>query len=1068
MQSWVESLRASFMPTIRSRGKKYFENNRVDLKQASEKAIEATVNGTIAYNVFLKHDGSNDIGISCSCPFFRQGYPCKHLWAAILAADRFLNNQSAGKKKKKNPKKLAKHKKKDWRNLFNEEGWNNEVVETPWSKGTGVFKLFYRLLLVEEGAFLTAFEQYIKKNNTFGRTRKLKEEVIQHPGLPENDRIVLSILQTGAEDDFYDYIYGFRQSDMYENVSLSNHYLSIILPRLADTGRCEIVFSNKQKDGKILTRHTPFEGQLKFNVKDAESKKKNFLIEPVIHFGEGYSDISINDKFILFNTKPLLLLLKNRICELKGPDYEWLKKLVETGVFNVSKKEIREFTVSAEQLFAGSGLMELPDSISPEIVEVSPAPVLVVSIENTYLNGTLLFDYNGIEIDFTNKKETILDKEAWKRIIRDFKKENEFKALVIESGFEINNESNFMIEISESSYALNLLDSKDVRVEAVNRKPVSPGRITNFTVKSGVDWFDLEGGIDFGDEIVPLSRVIKAFLKGNKTIRLSSGGTGVLPEEWLKRHSTVIDMGVSIKKAKKSDERLRFHSSQALLLDSMLEKVEMVSIDEKFLETRNRIKNFSGIQRKEPVSSFKGELRSYQKDALGWFCFLEEMHFGGVLADDMGLGKTVQVLARLAELKESSTSERVPSLVVAPTSLVFNWQCESKKFVPDLRLIVYTGTKRKELLDDFQNCDLVITTYGIARIDIKELSDINFKAIILDESQAIKNASSQIARSVRLLKAEQKLCLTGTPLENHVGELWSQMEFLNPGLLGSWSAFERRFMKPVATGDEEALDSLKQLVTPFILRRTKDKVAAELPEKVENVVYCEMSKEQQDIYSSVRDHYRSSIISNVKQKGIAQSKMHVLEGLLRLRQAANHPALIGHENVESGKLNELLTLIDEAVQGGHKALVFSQFTGMLSLVRKSLDEKKIRYEYLDGRTPSNKRREKVENFQSDAKIDLFLISLKAGGVGLNLTAADYVFLVDPWWNPAVELQAVDRTHRIGQEKKVFTYKLITSGSIEEKVLKLQKDKQTVVDSIISGSQDIMKNLTAADLEVLFS
>jgi SNF2 family DNA or RNA helicase len=451
---------------------------------------------------------------------------------------------------------------------------------------------------------------------------------------------------------------------------------------------------------------------------------------------------------------------------------------------------------------------------------------------------------------------------------------------------------------------------------------------------------------------------------------------------------------------------------------------------------------------------------------LGWFAFLKRFSFGGILADDMGLGKTVQVLAWLAG--ELENGKKGPSLVVSPTSVLFNWQAEAKRFVPDLKILAYVGNNRSELIKELDQADLVITTYGLVRRDIEILKDLQFNYIILDESQAIKNSNSQIAKAVRLLRAEHRLCLTGTPLENNVGELWSQMEFLNPKLLGSRAVFDRSFAKPIAQGDKTARDILKKMVKAFLLRRNKDAVAKEILGKMEHVILCPMTDGQARIYSQVRNHYRASILATIERQGLNRSRIKILEGLLRLRQAANHPALIGEDSAGSGKLDNLMTLIKEAISGGHKALVFSQFTKMLGLIRRSLDNAGIIYEYLDGRTPQARRKDRVRCFQDNEDIKLFLISLKAGGLGLNLTAADYVFLVDPWWNPAVELQAVDRTHRIGQDKKVFTYRFITAETVEEKVLALQEKKRELVSAILSGGQDMLRQLSREDLDLLFS
>jgi superfamily II DNA or RNA helicase len=1083
MSHWTSILESSFMPLIRSRGEKYFRDKRVDVHNFSPTEVEAVVHGTTDYHTGLQIDGEHKVGITCTCPFFKQGYPCKHLWATALAADSLiaeysfsehdfdmLREVSPGKTGKKKQRRKPRGKKGEfWKELVNETVWKGGVSEEkrPDVRQPGSFMLSYKLVLSMGEILVTAYELYIKKDGKAGRERRITSGMLAHPALGENDRIILSILNSAGEQGGYDGWYTYSSGNTFEDIILSPENLAVVLPRLAETGRCRIMSEYHHGKENILCKGNPFDYNIKFRVEHGTRKKK-LSVDIVLDAEDGSNRFDFQDDITLISSEPVFFLQDNRLFRLNGPSGRWINKLHENKGFKIRKKEIREFVRQAETVMKREEAVELPDKLAPAEIEAEPSPFLVVSIGDGRITGTLHMDYDGLEIAASSPGKKILDHERWKRITRDMEAEQGFREIVEKAGFEEVAPWEFAIDTGKASEALPFLDRHGITVEAIDKKRISYGSSSKLSIRSGIDWFDLEGGIDFGGEIVPLARVVRAFLKGRKTITLGSGAIGMLPEEWLQRNFAVLEMGKAVKTGKKAGEKLRFHSSQTMLLDSMLEEMEQVSLDSKFLETRKKIQDFTGIKPEEPPVNFNGKLRGYQKDAMGWFRFLQDLGFGGILADDMGLGKTVQVLAMLAGRRAGRGKKIRPSLVVAPTTLVFNWQLECEQFVPDMKCLVYTGLNRAETFNDFDSFDLVITSYGIVRRDIKKLAEFEFDYIVLDESQAIKNSASQIAKAVRLLRCQHKLCLTGTPLENHVGELWSQMEFLNPGLLGSWSVFDRRFIKPVAAGDKKAMEMLKQLVMPFMLRRTKEKVIRELPDKVENIVRCSMSPAQADIYNGVREHYRAEIMSQVERKGMNRSKMRVLEGLLRLRQAANHPALVGHESMESGKMNELLTLVKEAVQGEHKALVFSQFTAMLRLIRIELDQQGITYEYLDGRTPVGKRQAKVQNFQNNEKTKLFLISLKAGGTGLNLTAADYVFLVDPWWNPAVELQAVDRTHRIGQTRKVFTYKLITSGTIEEKVLQLQEKKRDVVNSIMSGSRDIMKELTAADLELLFS
>jgi SNF2 family DNA or RNA helicase len=437
---------------------------------------------------------------------------------------------------------------------------------------------------------------------------------------------------------------------------------------------------------------------------------------------------------------------------------------------------------------------------------------------------------------------------------------------------------------------------------------------------------------------------------------------------------------------------------------------------------------------------------------------------GGCLADDMGLGKTIQVLALLMDRRKNQ-SEKHPSLIVVPKSLLFNWHQECTRFTPQLSVLEYTGMDREALRAQFEANDVVLTTYGTLRRDIMHLKDTRFDYVVLDEAQTIKNSGSQVAKASRLLQANNRVALSGTPIENHLGDLWSIFEFLNPGMLGRSSIF-----KSYANDSEDVStrNLLSSALRPFILRRTKKEVASELPDKLEQTIYCDMGADQQRLYNELRDHYRSSLLGMVQKQGLGKSKMHVLEALLRLRQAACHPFLLdkGTAGDGSAKTDVLVPHLQELLAEDHKALVFSQFTSMLAIVRHQLDREGITYEYLDGQTRN--REECVERFQNDPDCPVFLISLKAGGLGLNLTAADYVFLLDPWWNPAVEAQAIDRAHRVGQTRHVFAYRLICRGTVEEKIAELQNQKRDLADAILEANNNLIKDLSTEDLEMLLS
>ncbi|HNB50404.1 MAG TPA: SNF2-related protein [Anaerolineales bacterium] len=583
----------------------------------------------------------------------------------------------------------------------------------------------------------------------------------------------------------------------------------------------------------------------------------------------------------------------------------------------------------------------------------------------------------------------------------------------------------------------------------------------SLNVTSGIDWFDVMAVIKFGDTEASLQEVRRALRKKERFIKLTDGTIGEIPEEWLQKYRHLFGLG------EQTDEGVRLSEHHLTLLDQLLEDADRVQADDQYRQRLQRLTQFDGIAPQTLPTAFTGELRPYQKAGFDWLHFLHEYKFGGCLADDMGLGKTVQVLAFLQSLRETKKPPKA-DLVVVPRSLLINWEREAARFTPTLRVHHHFGIAREKETPNFDEYDIVLTTYGTLLRDVQALRMYKFHYVVLDESQAVKNPAAQTSKAVRLLNSEHRLVMTGTPVENNTFELWSQFAFLNPGLLGNLEYFKEEFAGPIERKkDDETAGFLKKMVFPFILRRTKDQVAPELPPRTERILYADMDPAQQKLYNKTRDYYRSLLMGLIEEEGMNNARMKVLEGLLRLRQISNHPKLVEKDfRGDSAKMELLMEHLETLESEGHKALIFSQFVEMLKLVRVELDKRKIKYNYLDGRT--RKRQEQVDEFQTDPTIPFFLISLKAGGVGLNLTAADYVIHIDPWWNPAVEMQATDRTHRIGQDKPVFVYKLIARDTVEEKILQLQDQKRALVEQLISTEASFFKELTKDDIKVLFS
>lgn len=596
----------------------------------------------------------------------------------------------------------------------------------------------------------------------------------------------------------------------------------------------------------------------------------------------------------------------------------------------------------------------------------------------------------------------------------------------------------------------------------------------NITIREGNDWFDIHANVMFGPYEIPFIKLRSMILAGKREFLLPNGQTAVIPDAWFTRYSELLSFVEPPNGIDAGDQYI----TDLLVLRkhhlALVQQLEADSLAQTLISRRlENLQSFEGIEKYPLPKNFKGVLRPYQQAGYDWMNFLRQFRFGGCLADDMGLGKTVMTLAMLQAQKEAAIMGKDgrddaarPTLLVMPTSLLYNWELEAQKFTPSLRVMAYTGTYRYKNMAQFDGYDLILTSYGIVRIDIDLLRTYRFNYVILDESQAIKNPSSHITKAVMHLNAANRLILTGTPLENSTMDLWSQMTFINPGLLGSQSFFRSEFQVPIEKrNDEQKTQRLYGLIKPFMLRRNKSQVATDLPAKVESVLFCEMTTEQEQQYEEAKSYYRNLILERIEEDGMAKSQMVVLQGLTKLRQIANHPRMIDETyEGDSGKLDDVLMRLEIAMAEGHKILVFSQFVKHLTVIREYLEVKKIQYAYLDGSTTD--RQKQVELFQSDDSVKLFLISLKAGGQGHNLTAADYVFILDPWWNPASEAQAVDRAHRIGQQKPVFTYKFISKNTVEEKILALQRSKQKLASELITTEDSFVKSLTKEDVLAL--
>ncbi|PIR01256.1 MAG: helicase [Nitrospinae bacterium CG11_big_fil_rev_8_21_14_0_20_45_15] len=600
---------------------------------------------------------------------------------------------------------------------------------------------------------------------------------------------------------------------------------------------------------------------------------------------------------------------------------------------------------------------------------------------------------------------------------------------------------------------------------------------------TGKDWFELDMGVNIDGKRVDLVPIFVDFLRSMETeediLKLSEKGQFLVPAEGknvlaipAKRITPLLIFLMGLLKTEGLDNgkiRLpRYRSAEIFALENESEEI-LWRGGETFRELGRKLSGFRGIEPAQIPQEFTGKLRSYQQEGLNWLEFLREYQMGGILADDMGLGKTVQTLAYFS-IEKAAQRLTEPSLIVMPTSVLPNWLQETHRFAPNLTMLSLHGSERKERFDEIDKHDLIFTTYPLLSRDKSVFLSKSFNTVILDEAQVIKNPKAQASRVARQLKTKHRFCLTGTPMENHLGDLWSIMAFLMPGMLGSEKFFRRIFRNPIEIfGDQARNKLLSNLIKPFVLRRTKEQVEEELPDKQILIEHIPLSKEQKELYETVRLTMDSRVRAEIAGKGLSRSHIIVLDALLKLRQVCCDPRLVktaalSHKKIASAKLARLMEMLPEMIEEGRRILLFSQFTSMLSLIEEELNAQDIPYLKLTGQTKD--RKTPVKSFQ-DGEVPLFLISLKAGGTGLNLTAADTVIHYDPWWNPAVEMQATDRAHRIGQNKKVFVYKLVAEATVEDKILALQEKKRTLADGVLVKKDQTATNLSEDDLKNLF-
>lgn len=1119
--SLADMMESRFRADVRFRGAAYWQAGRVNITHVTPDDIYATVRDGAEHQIHI-HRTDSELELHCSSTSGTKRPPTtKYVWALILAVDE-LGYVAGTPKPGHIPPFVAEEENPlddgwdaedldeesyfppiDFSKRTDKAGGSTAVSKQParqrtapeWQKKLrqirdrlrvrdvsnetkpNSYEITYQIDVQDSAKSghltLQIVECQRRASGGWGKLKSLRLKTAGLETLPEaDDRAILAHLLGGIQDKGNT---GAAAPSTNQHVPhrfrLTHSLAEMLLPRMCGTGRLCLLFEDGRMSDPLRWGDSDAWSlclamkQLGGDDPGEEGGSGNWEVRPHLTRGEeilqiGEADLLVEGGYVIH---------KQQIEPLEDFEvYEWIRAAQSEDLPAFTEDEAQG-VVHELMTLPSVPQLEFPEQYRLKEVRVEPKPRLKLFTPS--LKGTMPRDRIQADVEFVYDEILVRGStHSWavplpdeqSCLVRDADNEQAFWGELQSLGIlriddRGGSKHDVQVPLSQLTEILDKLFNSGWEILSDDKPFRQPGEVA-FRVESGIDWFDVAGDVQYGSASVSVPVLLSALARGDRAVQLSDGTLGFVPEEWKER------FGVLLSLAESDGDNLRFSSSQAALVDALLSAQPNVDYDDKFVTWRDKLNEFNGIKNAVEPKAFKGELRDYQREGLGWLQFLEEFQFGGCLADDMGLGKTVQILAFLSHRYERMP-DHDPTLIVVPKSLLFNWRREIERFTPHLSALEYAGVSRSALRSTFGQHDIILMTYATLRRDIMSLKDFQFDCVILDEAQAIKNPGSQVAKATRLLHARQRLALSGTPIENHLGDMWSIFEFLNPGLLGRSSVFKSLSNE---TDSQRLTEAVAGGLKPFVLRRTKEKVAADLPDRIEETLYCDLGPAETKLYDELKEYYRNSIFTLMDEQGLGKTKMHVLEALLRLRQAACHPGLLDSAKTgeSSTKLDVLTEHLEELIAENHKTLVFSQFTSLLAIVKNHLDKANIPYVYLDGSTKD--RDAVVQTFQNDKDIPVFLISLKAGGLGLNLTAADYVFLLDPWWNPAVEAQAIDRAHRVGQTRNVIAYRLIARGTIEEKIAELQQNKRKLADAILSENSRMLKNLNQDDLQMLFS
>ena len=1014
------------------RGQPYAEHGDVSITSGSDRRVTAVVRGTSPYEVRLVYRvtqrGTNLLHVVCTCPIGRLD-PCKHAFAAL---------------------RVAQHR-----------------------------------------GLLAALPRECKSVHLVVGAPPGEEEEVEGDEAAEDEereeRWLIDLERCHAEQEI---TVADALGDPIADGASIQRGAPWAIRRLAETGRCDVIVTRGEAPEPLEFDEGDayrFVLAISDGSHDPVAGERSLVVRGELH-REGEIAHS-SELSAIFPSELAFIGSRGLRVRLGGLPFEWALGLCGRTELEVAAEDATRFLSKIVER-CGRGSYRLPASLASAEATLTGVRVRVRKPE-PLLDGErglvvdVAFDYGPTRVAWNEAGDRVVDITADRRRIfaRDHTGEERAIATLISAGFRwpttrrSRTQRGLAISAPRLTRAILALPADRFVVEA-DGAVVRQATSTSFRVVTNIDWFDLQASVDFGGFSATMPALLAATRRGENLVRLGDGSLGILPDDWLARVRRVQGLAEEDEGQGQGEDqsramvpahatgsvRLRFGRSQLTLIDALLaDERDPIAWTGPLGALRTQLSGSLDLPSLAAPQGFHGQLRDYQQTGLAWMTWLESIGFSGCLADDMGLGKTIQVLALLADRKARDRAEG-PSLVVAPRSVVYNWIDEARRFAPGLRVVEVTGSTKTE---DVASADLLVTTYAVMRRVVQDLAKLPLDYVILDEAHAIKNGSAITHKAARILRSRHRLALTGTPVENHLGELVALFDFLNPGMLGSGvrATARRGFDLDADTGAR-----IGRGLRPFVLQRKKADVLEELPARVDQTIACVMESEQRAQYDRVKRYYQKRLLSSPSVEE-EPSRFVVLEALLRLRQIACHPGLVDPSLAgrRSAKIEVLLEHLDPIVRAGKKALVFSQFTTLLDIAGKALEDKEIRFERLDGTTSD--RQGVVQRFQSSKTTHVFLISLKAGGVGLNLTAAEYVFLLDPWWNPAVEAQAIDRAHRMGQTRTVFSYRLLCKDTIEDRVAELQAKKRELVTSVFSETEGMrpgLGSLSASDVESLLA